>query len=338
MVVHLVVVALAAFVAAALLTAAGVAAFRVWAQRTSLLDVPNARSSHSVPVPRAAGVVFVIVAPLVFAAAQLLVTGAVPSGIAAWWVASWLLAAVSMYDDWRGLPAGLRLAVQLAAAAAFLAATGTLMPLWRALLLVLWLAGVSNAYNFMDGVDGLAAGQAVLVMAALAWLGLLRGHAWLPVLAAAVSGGAAGFLVHNFPVARVFMGDVGSVWLGFSFAAVAVLNLEGGVPFAASVVVLGMFLADGGVTLLLRLWRRERVMDAHRTHFYQRLVRAGWSHVRTTSLYLLGTVWLGLLSVAFFGYARMELGWLLLGCAIPLLAVFGFVWQAERRTEPAAAA
>ena len=204
--VHLVVVVLAAFVAAALLTAAGVAAFCVWAQRTSLLDVPNARSSHSVPVPRAAGVVFVIVVPLVFAAAELLVTGALPSGIAAWWATSWLLAAVSLYDDWRGLPAVLRLAVQLAAAVAFLAATGTLLPLWQALLLVLWLAGVSNVYNFMDGVDGLAAGQAVLVMAVLAWLGLLRGYAWLPVLAAAVSGGAAGFLAYNFPVARVFMG------------------------------------------------------------------------------------------------------------------------------------
>ena len=93
------VVALAAFVAVALLTAAGVAAFRVWAQRTSLLDVPNARSSHSVPVPRAAGVVFVSVAPIVFAAAELLATGALPRGIAAWWAASWLLAAVSMYDD-----------------------------------------------------------------------------------------------------------------------------------------------------------------------------------------------------------------------------------------------
>ena len=336
--VHLVVVVLAAFVAAALMTAAGVAAFCVRAQRTSLLDVPNARSSHSIPVPRAAGVVFVIVAPLVFAAAELLVTGVLPSGIAAWWAISWLLAAVSLYDDWRGLPAVLRLFVQLAAAVAFLAATGTLLPLWRALLLVLWLAGVSNAYNFMDGVDGLAAGQAVLVMAALAWLGLLRGNAWLPVLAAAVSGGAAGFLAYNFPVARVFMGDVGSVWLGFSVAALAVLNLDGGVPFAASVVVLGMFLGDGGVTLLLRLWRRERVMDAHRTHFYQRLVRAGWSHVRTTSLYLLGTAWLGLLSVAYFGYARLELGWLLLGCALPLLAVFGCVWRAEHRTIPEAAA
>ena len=336
--VHLVVVVLAAFVAAALLTAAGVAAFCVWAQRTSLLDVPNARSSHSVPVPRAAGVVFVIVVPLVFAAAELLVTGALPSGIAAWWATSWLLAAVSLYDDWRGLPAVLRLAVQLAAAVAFLAATGTLLPLWQALLLVLWLAGVSNVYNFMDGVDGLAAGQAVLVMAVLAWLGLLRGYASLPVLAAAVSGGAVGFLAYNFPVARVFMGDVGSVWLGFSFAALAVLNLDGGVPFAASVVVLGMFLADGGVTLLLRLWRRERVMDAHHTHFYQRLVRAGWSHVRTTGFYLLGTAWLGLLSVAYFGYARLELGWLLLGSAIPLLAVFGCVWRAERRTIPEAAA
>lgn len=336
--VHLVVVALAAFVVAALLTAVGVAAFRVLAQRSSLLDVPNARSLHSFPVPRAAGVVFVVVAPLVFAAAELLATGALPRGIAAWWAASWMLAAVSMYDDWRGLPAGLRLAVQLAAAAAFLAATGTVMPLWRALLLVLWLAGVCNVYNFMDGIDGLAAGQAVLAMAVLAWLGLLRGHVGLPVLAATISGGAAGFLAYNFPVARVFMGDVGSVWLGFSFAALAVVNLDGGVPFAASVIVLGMFLADGGVTLLLRLWRRERVMDAHRTHFYQRLVRAGWSHVRTTGLYLLGTAWLGLLSVAHFGYARMELGWLLLGCAIPLLVVFGFVWQAERRTKPEGAA
>ena len=116
------------------------------------------------------------------------------------------------------------------------------------------------------------------------------------------------------------------------------MNLDGGVPFAATVVVLGMFLADGGVTLLLRLWRRERVMDAHHTHFYQRLVRAGWSHVRTTGFYLLGTAWLGLLSVAYFGYARLELGWLLLGSAIPLLAVFGCVWRAERRTIPEAAA
>ncbi len=336
--VHLVVVALAAFVAAALLTAAGVAAFRMLAQHAGWLDVPNARSSHSVPVPRAAGVVFVIVAPVVFAAAQLLVTGGLPDGVAAWWATSWLLAAVSLYDDWRGLPAVLRLAVQLAVAAAFLAATGTWMPPWRALLLVLWLVGASNAYNFMDGVDGLAAGQALLGMGALAGLGLLREHAWLPVLAAALSGGALGFLVHNFPPARVFMGDVGSVWLGYSFASLAVLNMDRGVPFAASVVVLGMFLADVGATLLLRIRRRERILDAHRTHFYQRLVRAGWSHAQTTGFYLLGTGWLGLLSVAYFGYARIELGWLLLGCALPFVAVLAFVWQAERRNGAAAPA
>ncbi|HEX4984466.1 MAG TPA: glycosyltransferase family 4 protein [Burkholderiales bacterium] len=241
------------------------------------LDQPNERSLHAVPVPRTGGIA--IVGGIVAATAC---SRAWPGPGPALLLPAGLLALASYLDDRRALPAGARLLVHLIAAGLFL---------WLAdvsdslvLLAALWLAiaWMTNLYNFMDGADGLAGGMAVIgfgACAAAAWQG---GGPVLALLAASVACAAAGFLVFNFPPARIFMGDVGSIPLGFLAGAVGVAGWHGGLwPLWFPLAVFAPFVADASVTLARRLARGERVWQAHRQHYYQRLILAGWSHRRT---------------------------------------------------------
>ncbi len=259
------------------------------------LDHPNERSMHARPVPRTGGLG--IVAGVCCALAVF-----VP-GTAALSLAALTLAAVSLVDDWRGLPASVRLVAHLAVAAAFLMIAVPGLPSVTLVLLGLALGWMVNLYNFMDGLDGLAGGMGVAGFAtygAAAWFGAD------PVVAAcslAIAGGSLGFLLYNFPPARVFMGDVGSVPLGFLAAAVGVLGWDRGLwPIWFPVVVFAPFVIDASMTLLRRALRRERVWQAHRTHYYQRLVLMGWSQRRTIlfeyGLMLVGAA-LGLLILRF---------------------------------------
>jgi FlaA1/EpsC-like NDP-sugar epimerase/UDP-N-acetylmuramyl pentapeptide phosphotransferase/UDP-N-acetylglucosamine-1-phosphate transferase len=264
--------------------------------RCNVVDRPNARSSHTRATPRGGGIAIVAavcVAALAFAADRRIVGGLLGVTV--------LLAAVSLLDDLRSLSARLRLACHLAAALAGVALVGvggaslgleagagwSLPPLLAWGLGLLWLAGYANAFNFMDGIDGIAAGQAVVTALGMALVATLAGAPWSspPVLLSlVVAGAAAGFVPHNFPRARLFMGDVGSVPLGFLLAALVVwLAHEHGwwllVPLA---LLHANFVLDTGTTLVRRAWRRERLSAAHREHAYQRLVRAGRSHAAVT--------------------------------------------------------
>ena len=129
---------------------------------------------------------------------------------------------------------------------------------------------MSNAFNFMDGMDGLVAGQSLIAALSVAWLSMNVGLDWIALLSAALGGGLLGFLLHNLPPARVFMGDVGSIWLGFIFAGMAVI----GAPRSGErlslgfwVLLLGIFLLDSGLTLGRRILQGEPVLEAHRTHY-----------------------------------------------------------------------
>jgi UDP-N-acetylmuramyl pentapeptide phosphotransferase/UDP-N-acetylglucosamine-1-phosphate transferase len=151
---------------------------------------------------------------------------------------------------------------------------------------VAWLVASVNAWNFMDGIDGLAGGTAVV--AGVAWWRIGDVHGARPVAVAGIvlAAAALGFLPLNFPRARVFLGDVGSYYLGALAAAIVVLGVRHDVTPEAMVAPLAVFLADTASTLVRRAGRRERLFDAHREHAYQRLVIAGWSHVRTTAFAL----------------------------------------------------
>jgi Fuc2NAc and GlcNAc transferase len=279
---YLIVLAAACFIAAA----TGVAAFTRWAARARLLDVPNARSSHQVPTPRGAGAVIV----LVVAAAMGWASDAGLFHGAAVALAALIVAVVSAVDDVRPLPSWLRLLVHLTCAVASVIAiarggTGT----WTLLAIalgVVWMVGLTNAYNFMDGIDGISGVQAIVAGVTITVASLHVGLAGLAVAGVAIASSSAGFLLHNWPPARVFMGDVGSAFLGFSFAAIA---LEiGTVSLAAGIAVmlsLWPFVFDTAVTLLRRIVRRENIFASHRSHLYQRLVIAGCTHARVTLLY-----------------------------------------------------
>lgn len=246
------------------------------AARRLALDVPNERSLHSRPVPRtggiaiAAGIAAASLAALALPGSALVIAAA--------------LAVISFADDVTGLPTALRLAMHLAAA-------GTLVALQlevsfpAALLLALAIAWTTNAYNFMDGADGLAAGMAAVGFGAYALAAYLAGAAPLATLCASIAAASLGFLLFNWPPARLFMGDVGSVPLGFLAGALGVQGWSAGCwPLWFPLLVFAPFLGDATLTLARRLWHRERVWQAHREHYYQRLVRLGFSHRRTALL------------------------------------------------------
>ena len=202
------------------------------------------------------------------------------------------LALVSFQDDRVGVPARWRVLVHLLAAVSLLTANlvpGSLalpglalaLPTWVAILLVLlFVVWMINLYNFMDGMDGFAGGMATIGFSALAWLGWANaGFAAFCLIVAAAS---AGFLVHNFPPAKIFLGDTGSTALGFLAAAFSLWGAKDGLfPFWVALLVISPFIVDATVTLLRRLLRGEKVWEAHRSHYYQRLVLLGWGHRRT---------------------------------------------------------
>lgn len=261
--------------------------------RQGVLDVPNERSSHVRPTPRSGGVA--IVAGIVIALAlygewrdSRLVFVLVWGGI---------IALLGLVDDFRALPAKPKLAVHvLAAAATTLLADVTLSRLelpyhgWLELSLLaipvtlFWIIGVTNAYNFMDGINGMASIEAIVCGAAYAALTLRAGDSAGATLALAIAGGAAGFLAWNAG-GSIFMGDVGSGVLGFLFGVLALRLARWDVPFLAAMLPLFPFLFDTGLTLLRRARRRERLFSAHRTHMYQRLNSLGWSHPAVSSLW-----------------------------------------------------
>lgn len=255
--------------------------------RCGVVDRPNARSSHTRPTVRGGGVAIIFVVAPAFALAGGPETGPIS-------VAALLgLAAVSFIDDLQGVTAAVRFAVQVGAAAAFLAVlswpNGTIPEngLIFAFVAWVWITGYTNAFNFMDGINGIAGLQALITGLGTAVIAVAAGVSTSssPVLIAmATAGSALGFLPHNFPRARVFMGDVGSAPLGFVLAGLAVwiAMLTSWWMLFWLALLHANFVLDTAITLVRRAMRRERLLDAHREHFYQRLVRSGWSHTRTS--------------------------------------------------------
>jgi UDP-GlcNAc:undecaprenyl-phosphate/decaprenyl-phosphate GlcNAc-1-phosphate transferase len=243
-------------------------------------DLPNKRSLHRSAVPRGAGVAIwagVIAGTLWLPQKQ------------SWLAPLLLVIVVSLWDDRRGVPVVVRLAVQVAAAQVWI---GFSTPLPNALLALAAIVWMANLYNFMDGSDGLAAAMSVFgygTYAAAAWrAGAPEAQVMLSVAAATVP-----FLVLNLPPARVFLGDVGAVPLGFLAAVLGIGGLQAQLwPAWFPLLVFLPFIADATVTLAWRLISGARVWEAHRDHHYQKLVRLGFGHAGTLALYaalMLGT-------------------------------------------------
>lgn len=241
------------------------------AGRRIALDTPNERSLHAQPVPRTGGIA--IAGGL--AAACVLVWPGLPVILAA----AALLAAASFADDIIGLSTPARLVMHLGAAVAVLAFDLEIADPLAFAVFTLALAWTTNLYNFMDGADGLAGGMAVFGFGAYALAAFLVGALTLAALCASLVAASAAFLVFNWHPARLFMGDVGSVPLGFLAGALGLQGWAiGAWPLWFPLLVFAPFMCDATLTLLKRLLRREPVWRAHREHYYQRLVRMGFGH------------------------------------------------------------
>lgn len=286
------------------LSVAGVLLVQRLAVPLGLLDAPNQRSSHRLPTPRGGGVG--LLAAVIFLGSS----GYLSSSL---WLPAALVAGSGFYDDCRNLNPAPKLLCQLAAGIILLA--GLPMPefslsilLWLGFAL-LFLLGTTNVYNFMDGINGLAAVTGIIAFAGLAVFGLLNGAD--PVLVTAhfaMLAACAGFLPFNLPKARIFMGDTGSLLLGFLLAGQILQLSRTPADFLCLISLLFPFYADGLTTIFLRWRAGEPLTQAHRRHLYQVLCNElAQSHGRVT-----------------FGYAAVQLVVL---CPMLLFYRMGFAWQ-----------
>ncbi len=277
-----------------------------------IVDIPNARSSHTAAVPRGGGIAIVIVILIGWLCLRLSGQYDIPYEIFAGILA---VAIVSVGDDISHVSALARLAAQTIAVVlgvAFLPVDGPVLaeglplPLDRLLVGLMWLWFV-NVFNFMDGIDGLAAIGAVAITIGLVAIAVLSDHWDWPVAPALVVAAAvAGFLPFNFAPARMFMGDVGSATLGYVLGWLLILVAADGALITAVLLAL-YFVADATSTLIYRMLRRRPIFEPHRLHAYQRAVDRGLSHMAVA------------IFAGAFGIVLALLGWLAL--ALPVLAI-----------------
>jgi FlaA1/EpsC-like NDP-sugar epimerase/UDP-N-acetylmuramyl pentapeptide phosphotransferase/UDP-N-acetylglucosamine-1-phosphate transferase len=278
-------------------------AFIRWARKRQIIDLPNERSSHTYPTPRGGGLAIVAITLIGPWLLWKTVGLGSWSGFLLYTLGALLVANVSWLDDLRSLPNSVKFIAHALGALAAIAGFGYWQQInipfygplhlgWiGAAITFLWIVGLTNAYNFMDGSDGLAAIQAII--AGLAWgsIGWVTGNDLLLVLSLLVAGSSLGFLGHNWPPARIFMGDVGSAFLGYTFALFPLICTAGkdsrqfgGAPLIG-LLLLWPFVFDASFTFLRRLFKGENVFQAHRSHLYQRLLKAGKSPSLVALLY-----------------------------------------------------
>jgi UDP-GlcNAc:undecaprenyl-phosphate/decaprenyl-phosphate GlcNAc-1-phosphate transferase len=265
-------------------------------RRVAAMDTPNLRSSHAVATPRGGGAPIAV--GLVLAALLIHTPAAVAFAIA---VAAF--SGIGLADDLAGLSVRRRLALQgVASLAAAALASQLRLPAAgqaaAAVVIALWVTAFVNAFNFMDGVNGISASHALIGGAAFACLGEWRPDVFLAAGGAAVAAGALAFLPWNAVRARVFLGDVGSYGLGAAMAVLAAWAVIRGIPVEAVLGPLALYIADTAWTLQRRIRSGERWSQAHRTHIYQQWCDLGWSHLRVTAVTSAGTLLLGLLGAA----------------------------------------
>ena len=237
-------------------------------------DIPNERSLHETPVPRIGGVAMM---------AGLLTGWMLMLTSLKWWIVLPLIGLfiVSLLDDMHNLPVRKRLMAHLAAAAILVVGAGLLTQqgILIALIVLLLTVWMTNLYNFMDGSDGLAGGMALIGFSIYGVAALISHDDTQAMLNFTIGAAALGFLYNNFHPAKIFLGDAGSIPLGFLAASMGLWGWQQGYWAAwFPIMVFSPFIVDASVTLIKRTLRGVRVTEAHREHYYQRLVQMGWSH------------------------------------------------------------
>lgn len=292
--------------------------FITYAKKNNITDVPIDRSSHSIPTPRGGGLGFVIISVIAFVvyfAWQGILTSEVYLSFI---ITLGIIASLGWFDDKNNLSAITRFAIQVVAAAIILLfveglstfslpfvsefSLGFLSPF----LGILWIAGVTNIYNFMDGIDGIATEQALTASAGWMIFAFLWNEPILITLNLIVFATVLVFLIYNWDPAKIFMGDVGSLFLGFFFAVMPFLAASISAEYTIAntlwigALLLWPFLFDSSSTLFWRLKQGENIFEAHRSHLYQRLNIAGWSHSMVSTLYLAFSLFCIIIALVYF--------------------------------------
>ena len=322
----------------AIVTAAALSYVITWAIRPVLqryaLARPNARSSHRIPTPQGAGIAVIAATIIVSAATCVWSQLADAATLAILFGATLFMAVVGLADDLRSLPVLPRLLLQaLAAAAVVLTAPDSLrivpnFPLWieRGLLLIVLIWFV-NLVNFMDGLDLMTAAEVVPLTATLVLLGGV-GIVPLPVtiVAAALCGAMVGFAPFNRPIAKVFLGDVGSLPIGL-LVGWCLLQLAYYQDVVAALLLPLYYLADATITLMQRIVRQEAFWKAHRSHFYQRATENGLTATKVVSQVFMVNVGLAILAAASTMSPVLSIKLLLLaaGCGAVAVLIYGFI-------------
>jgi UDP-N-acetylmuramyl pentapeptide phosphotransferase/UDP-N-acetylglucosamine-1-phosphate transferase len=258
-----------------------------------LVDEPNGRSLHNRPIPVSGGLAFL--------------TGLTIAGAITHWfyefvpqliwigVGGFMIAVISLIDDYHSLAPGYRLIIHFLAAILLLSQGNLWLleltlpevqwqvhPILSSIISLLFVIWMTNLYNFMDGMDGFAGGMALFGFGTFAVLGMPTDHLLFTTINLLITSSVAGFLIFNFPPARIFMGDTGASTLGFLAAAMGLWGNQLGIfPLWIVLLLFSPFIVDATLTLFQRLLRGERVWIAHKSHYYQRLVELGWGHRRT---------------------------------------------------------
>ena len=310
------------------------------ALRRHLLDHPNERSAHTAPTPRLGGLGIVV--PFLAASLVTVLVGSGPvwPETLAILGGTCAMAVVGLVDDVRPLSARIRLLVQLICAgivvvsvggdlSARLEPFGFLPHLVLVGAMILWIAWITNLYNFMDGINGIAGCQTIIGAGAVALVGFQVGAGPVSWMAIFLAAAAAGFLPFNFPRPSTFMGDVASTAIGFFLACVPLLPATRTVPFESAIIAISLFVLDATFTLMRRAWRREKVSQAHRSHLYQRLLSFGVGHTPITLIAAAGMAAAGAAAVLGAGGEP----WQRAAAAATPLVVFGVLYVLARWVE-----
>ncbi|MEO6974672.1 MAG: glycosyltransferase family 4 protein [Gallionella sp.] len=288
-------------------------------------DFPNDRSLHTEPVPRVGGI-------------------AIIAGILSGWLMMfhfwtlWImlpalgLFALSLVDDLRGLPATVRLLGHFIAALIVLAGAG--IPWIWMLPVLLFIVWMTNLFNFMDGSDGLAGGMALFGFSFYAIAALMHGNEAFAMMNFSIGAATLGFLYYNFPPARVFMGDAGSIPLGFLAGAFGVWGWQQQYwPFWFPILVFSPFVVDATVTLMKRARRSKKLTQAHRGHYYQRLIQMGWGHHNTAIAEYMLMLLAGGTALWGIGREAQVQSYLLVGWGVIYLGLMAWVDRRWRQHE-----
>lgn len=309
-------------------------------EKKAFLDVPNERSSHTKITPRGGGMGALIGVFVGVLTAFLL---DIPLPDYSFFIGLLLMAVTSFADDRKSLLVSVRLAAHFLAIGIVLYHTGGLqrlpfpspldleLGLAGYLIAAIWILSVINFFNFLDGIDGFAGSQAMV--AGIAYCAVMWGDS-TAIVSACIALGVLGFLFYNWHPAKIFMGDVGSVSLGFAFATLPFYahsqNGAEGIVYSTA-IFLWFFLADGAFTLIRRALNKEKLWEAHRSHLYQRLNKSGWAHDKVVTLVMVLAIVSACVQIYFFKQG-WELNWWSAVVGLSLfLGYVAFVFYKERR-------